>query len=94
MSPKLSAIQQIPEIREMIAAAQRYVDGETDFWPFYYAALSCGRMAAQRGIDSQAGALCREWRDAAENCRNEFGLSKHPITEQELKEVLRRSLAT
>ena len=77
--------EQLPEAREMLTLAERYVADDLDFMELYHAIQMCGRWAWQRNLAEPVRATCREWFSQADRCRNEFGIAKDPLTEDEFK---------
>ena len=85
--------EQLPEAREVLALAEQYVADDLDFMELYHAIQMCGHWARERQLGDLVRDFCREWFTQADRCRNEMGIAKDPLTEDEFKAWLRQQLA-
>jgi hypothetical protein len=85
--------EQLPEAREMLSLTERYVADDVDFMELYHAIQMCAHWARERQLGEPVLQLCREWFSQADRCRNEMGMAKDPLTDDEFKAWLRRQLA-
>lgn len=79
--------------RKLVSVAHRFVSGEAPFIEFYYSCAQARREVRGDSIDQKVLNLLSEWSDLAERCRNEFGESSLPLSEQQVRERITRDLA-
>lgn len=82
----------IPEIREMVAAAQRFVAEEIHFSALVRPIEICEWWSRVNGIDSQIPTLAKRWLLLVDRTWNEFGQHSNPLTVEQLRHELRRDL--
>ncbi len=82
----------LPEVRNMIVVAQRYILGEASIIDLYGAACECARWAGRLDYHPEIISLALKWGRMANDTWNEWGLNKNPMSESELREELRRDL--
>ena len=85
--------EQLPEASKMLALAERYTSDDLDFMQLYDAIQMCGHLARERQLAATVRDFCGHWFSQADRCRNEMGLARDPLTEDEFKAWLRQQLA-
>ncbi len=86
----LSIFQQ--SFRTLISVAHSFVSGEAPFLKFYCACAQVRHEARGVRLDRGVSDLISNWSSLAERCRNEWGESSAPLTEQQVREHIRREL--
>jgi hypothetical protein len=92
MDKRHESLLPITEVRDMIAVARRFVQGEATILDLYGGAVACEYWARNLGMHAEIAALAAKWRDLAEAHWNEFGMLKNPPTRAEVCAELLRDL--
>src|SRR5205814_10732598 len=75
----------IPEVREMVATAKRYIEGEIHFSYLAGPTMECKYWAKVYGLRPAIQELASDWCLWVDQCWNEFGQHKESLPESELR---------
>lgn len=82
----------VPEVREMVAAARRFVDGEIHFSALVGPIALCEWWSRMNGEHSAVHVLAKRWELLVDRTWNEYGQHPNPLTVEELRQELIRDI--
>ena len=82
----------VPEVREMVAAARRFVAGDIHFSELVEPITLCEWWSRVCGVHCQVHALAKRWSLLVDRTWNEYGQHADPLTVEQLREELRRDV--
>ncbi len=82
----------VPEVREMVAAARRFVDGEIHFSALVGPIALCEWWSRMNGEHSAVHDLAKRWELLVDRTWNEYGQHPNPLTVEELRQELIRDI--
>jgi hypothetical protein len=82
----------IPEVREMVAAAHRFIAGDIHFSALVQPIEMCEWWSRVNGINSPVHTLAKRWLQLVDRTWNEFGQHSDPLTVEQLRREFQHDL--
>jgi hypothetical protein len=82
----------IPEVKEMVECAKRFLANETNIHELHGHAQQCKTAACLSSKESAVYSLADEWVTMTYRYWNEWGDAKNPLTEKEFKNWLSKQV--
>ena len=82
----------VPEVREMVAAARKFVDGELHFSALVGPIALCEWWSRVNGEHSAVHVLAKRWELLVDRTWNEYGQHANSLTVDELRQELLRDI--
>jgi hypothetical protein len=85
-------VSQIPEVKEMVACARRFLDDSTNIHELHSHAQQCKTAAKLLANNTAIVELASEWVTMSNRYWNEWGTEDSPLTKEEFKIWLREQV--
>ncbi len=85
-------VSQIPEVKEMVECAKKFLDDETNIHELHGHAQQCKTAAKLFANSDVITELASEWVVMSNRYWNEWGTEENPLTQEEFKAWLREQI--